>query len=78
VISEQLIDELARIVGREDVFASRRDLLVYEYDSTPDLFEPEVVVFPANAVEASEIMRLAKREGIAVVHRGAGTNVSGG
>lgn len=78
MISEQLIDELARIVGREDVFASRRDLLVYEYDSTPDLFEPEVVVFPANAVEASEIMRLAKREGIAVVPRGAGTNVSGG
>lgn len=75
---EELIQELARIVGAEDVFASRRDLLVYEYDSTPETFEPEVVVFPANAEEASTVMKLAKREGMTVVPRGAGTNLSGG
>lgn len=78
MIREQLIEELAKIVGREDVLASRRDLLVYEYDSTPEAFPPEVVVFPSNASEASAIMELARREGLAVVPRGAGTNVSGG
>lgn len=75
---EQLIEELARIVGKEDVLHSRRDLLVYEYDSTPDLFQPDVVVFPANAAEASAVMKLAAREGLTVVPRGAGTNLSGG
>src|SRR5450759_1945467 len=75
---EELIQELAKIVGREDVFASRRDLLVYEYDSTPDIFEPEVVVFPSGAAEASAVMKLARKEGMTVVPRGAGTNLSGG
>lgn len=77
-MQEGLIQALARIVGREDVFASRRDILTYEYDSTPDTFEPEIVVFPANAAEASAVMLLAKREGMTVVPRGAGTNLSGG
>ncbi|MCL4370498.1 MAG: FAD-binding protein [Chloroflexi bacterium] len=78
MIRDELIQELAKIVGREDVFASPRDLLVYEYDSTPDIFEPEVVVFPANATEASAVMKLAKKEGMTVVPRAAGTNLSGG
>ncbi len=75
---EELISELVKIVGKEDVFASRRDVLVYEYDSTPEAFEPEVVAFPANAEEASAVVKLAARGGKAVVARGAGTNVSGG
>ncbi|HEX9015370.1 MAG TPA: FAD-linked oxidase C-terminal domain-containing protein [Chloroflexota bacterium] len=75
---EELIQELAGIVGADDVFSSRRDLLVYEYDSTPDVFEPEVVVFPASSDEASAVMRVARREELTVVPRGAGTNLSGG
>lgn len=74
----KLIEELVRIVGREDVLSSRRDLLVYEYDATPDVSMPEVVVFPRDAMEVSAVMRLARREGIAVTPRGAGTNLSGG
>lgn len=74
----ELIQELARIVGTEDVLSSRRDVLVYEYDSTPDLFEPEIIVFPANAAEAAAVMKVAQREGLTVVPRGAGTNLSGG
>ena len=77
-MKEELIQELAAIVGREDVLASHRDLLVYEYDSTPDLFPPEVVVFVSDAAEASAVMRVATRENITVVPRGAGTNLSGG
>ncbi|MGI5835411.1 MAG: FAD-binding oxidoreductase [Chloroflexota bacterium] len=74
----RLIEELACIVGKEDVLSSRRDLLVYEYDATPDVSMPEVVVFPRDATEVSAVMRLAHREGMAVTPRGAGTNLSGG
>src|SRR5512133_107647 len=73
-----LIQELAGIVGAEDVLSSRRDVLVYEYDSTPDLFEPEIIVLPADAAEAAAVMKVARREGLTVVPRGAGTNLSGG
>jgi glycolate oxidase len=78
VTREDLVKELARIVGQDDVFATRRDILSYEYDSTPEVFEPQVVVFPSSAAEASAVMKLAKREGMPVVPRGAGTNLSGG
>jgi len=75
---QELIDKLAAIVGKEDVFGSRRDLLVYEYDSTPETYQPDVVAFPSNAAETAAIMKLAHGEGIPVVPRGAGTNLSGG
>ncbi len=78
MVRTDLIHELAGIVGADDVLASRRDVLVYEYDSTPDLFEPEIVVFPADAAEAAAVMKVAQREHLTVVPRGAGTNLSGG
>jgi len=37
-----------------------------------------VVVFPSGAAEASAVMKLARKEGMTVVPRGAGTNLSGG
>lgn len=74
----KLLNELVDIVGNEDVLYSRRDLLVYEYDATPDIALPDVVVFPRDASEVSAIMNLAGRVGIAVTPRGAGTNLSGG
>ena len=77
-MKQELINELVAIVGREDVLTSRRDLLVYEYDSTPEAFPPEVVVFPSSTDEAAAVIKLAHREGIPLVPRGAGTNLSGG
>ncbi len=73
-----LLKELAGIVGPEDLFASRRDRLTYEYDATPESVEPEVVLFPSNAGEVAAVLRVARREGMPVVARGAGTNLSGG
>ncbi len=76
--SRHFVKELADIVGSEDLFASRRDRLAYEYDATPERVEPEVVLFPANATEVAAVMRVSRREGLPVVARGAGTNLSGG
>lgn len=73
-----LLEELARTVGRQNVLSSRRDLLVYEYDAANETFLPEAVVLPATAEEIAAVMRLAHRERVPVVARGAGTNLSGG
>ncbi|MHB0869356.1 MAG: FAD-binding oxidoreductase, partial [Chloroflexota bacterium] len=73
-----LLKELAGIVGPEELFAGRRDRLVYRYDATGGETEPEVAVLPEGAAEAAAVMRVAHRKGIPVVVRGAGTNLSGG
>jgi len=39
---------------------------------------PDVIVFPRSTAEVSAVMKLAHREKIPVVPRGAGTNLSGG
>ncbi len=78
MVSEALLRELAAIVGPENLFSARRDRLTYEYDATPDTAEPDVILFPRSASDAAAVMRLARREGIPVVPRGAGSNLSGG
>lgn len=72
------VDELARIVGKDNALCSPRDLMVYEYDATPESSEPLAVAFPRTTSQVSEIVQAARRAGISIVPRGAGTNLSGG
>jgi glycolate oxidase subunit GlcD len=74
----RLIKELTKIVGRDDILYDLKDLIAYSYDATPRQEMPDVVVFPRTTAEVSAIMKLAHREGIPVIARGAGTNLSGG
>lgn len=73
-----LTAEIARIAGRENVLSSRRDLLVYEYDAANAVVLPDAAVLPSTTEQVASILRVAKRERIPVVARGAGTNLSGG
>ncbi len=73
------IKELQNIVGKEHVLTSDEELYSYSYDGTMAWQHlPDVVVFPDNASEISEIMKLAYEARIPVTVRGGGTNVSGG
>jgi glycolate oxidase len=65
--------ELETIVGAAGV------LLVYESDGLT-LFRAlaDFVVFPASAEQVAAVVRLANREGIPFVARGAGTGLAGG
>lgn len=78
MIQQALIKELTRMVGRDNILASRKDLLAYSYDSTSLQKTPEVILFPRSTAEVSGIMKAAHREKIPVIARGAGTNLSGG
>jgi glycolate oxidase len=66
MITHQLIDDLRRIVGDAQVSVSRAETELYSYDASLAKGQPGVVVFPADAGEAS------------FVPRGVGTNLSGG
>ncbi|MBT9167453.1 MAG: putative FAD-linked oxidoreductase [Syntrophomonadaceae bacterium] len=57
---------------------SKKDLLAYSFDATSRQEMPEVIVFPLSTAEVSAVMKVAHRERIPVVPRGAGTNLSGG
>jgi len=71
--------ELEAIVGSGAVLSDPDELLVYESDGLT-LFRAlaDFVVFPTSAEHVASVVRLANREGVPFVARGAGTGLSGG
>ena len=78
MVSEQIINELKSIVGKDNVFTSKADRICYSYDATQQSFLPDVVVHPGSTDEISRVMKLANRELIPVFPRGAGSGFTGG
>jgi len=78
MLSEQIINELKSIVGKDNVFTSKADRICYSYDATQQSFLPDVVVHPGSTDEISRVMKLANRELIPVFPRGAGSGFTGG
>ncbi len=75
---ENMVEELAQIVGRENVLASEMDLMLYGYDASLYKGRPDCIVLPGSTEEISKIVQFAHREGIPIIARGSGTNLSGG
>src|SRR5439155_6552024 len=75
----QLRRELEAMLGRGAVLSDPEELLVYESDGLT-LFRAlaDFVVFPTSAEQVAAVVRLANRESIPFVARGAGTGLSGG
>jgi len=60
------------------VFWRPEDTMVFEYDAGFDRRPPLAVVVPASTDEISRCVRAARKAGVAIVPRGAGTGLSGG
>ena len=74
-----MIEDLVRLLGRENVLVEKEDLIPYSFDATAALRKvPEAVVFPTDTAEVSEILKLSQRHKVPVVARGSGTGLSGG
>jgi glycolate oxidase len=78
MLTEQAIAELEQIVGPDAVLDAPEDLIAFEFDATIERALPDAAVFPSDARQVSQVVRLAKRVGVPVVARGAGTGLSGG
>ncbi len=76
--SDALLRDLRAVTGREHVLHKPEDLLVYELDGAIDRALPEAVVFPANAAEVADVVRVCNGRRAPVTPRGAGTGLSGG
>ncbi|MCJ7686870.1 MAG: FAD-binding protein [Desulfobacteraceae bacterium] len=77
MISDSITDEFRSIVGDEWFLDTPEDLAVYSYDGFLPEFTPDGVIVPGNRDEISKIMRVANREKINIIPRGAGTNICG-
>ncbi len=73
-----LVEQLQAIVGDKAVLHEPEDLMLYEYDGGTRRAAPDAVVFPTSTAQVVELSKLATREGVALVPRGAGTGLSGG
>ncbi|MGW8285947.1 MAG: FAD-linked oxidase C-terminal domain-containing protein [Candidatus Deferrimicrobiaceae bacterium] len=75
---EKMIDELTRLIGKEKVLGSDMQIRLYEYDAALLRSKPDCIVLPATTEDVSKIVKFAHANGIPVVARGAGTNLTGG
>ena len=70
--------ELRRIVGREAVIDSPNDLRIFERDGSIDGAVPDAVVLAATTEQVADVIKVAARNKVPIVPRGAGTGLSGG
>jgi glycolate oxidase len=81
LVTPAILEELKSIVGDKFAFADAEKSEAYSRDETPDskyACAPEAVVLPKTAEEVSLVVKLANREHIAIVPRGAGTGLACG
>jgi glycolate oxidase len=79
VQKQSLRREMEGLLGRGGVISEPDELLVYESDGLT-MFRAlaDFVAFPRNAEQVSALVKIANREGMPFVARGAGTGLSGG
>jgi glycolate oxidase len=74
----ELISQLQAIVGERYVLHTEGDRMAYEGDGSIDRGMPDLVVLPKTTEEVAAVVRLAHRENVPLIPRGAGTGLSGG
>ncbi|SLM30273.1 Glycolate oxidase subunit glcD [Desulfamplus magnetovallimortis] len=74
-----VIDELQKIVGRENLLTRKEDMVTYSYDAAVlDSVVPSAAVMPETSEELGEIVKVCSRQRVPLTVRGSGTNLSGG
>jgi len=76
--NQKIIRDLAHIVGERFVLTDPDELKMYSYDASNNVATPDFVVAPENAEQVSQVVKLARQHGLAIIPRGAGTGLCGG
>ncbi len=80
-VTPEVVEQLVQIVGEKNISTNPDKLFPYSYDEVSDPryhHMPEVVVFPENAAQVAAVIKLANKQVIPVVPRGAGTGLACG
>ncbi|MCX5813292.1 MAG: FAD-binding protein [Proteobacteria bacterium] len=74
----KIIEEIIKIVGKENVLTSIEDRRCYSYDARTDGAIPDLIVFPSSSGEVAQILILANKYLFPVIPRGQGSGLTGG
>ncbi|MBT7260467.1 MAG: FAD-binding protein [Desulfobacula sp.] len=77
-LSGSIYRRLQKISGKQYVTLEKEELLCYSYDATGNSFLPDAIIFPGSENEVAQILKLASKEKMIVVPRGAGSGMTGG
>jgi glycolate oxidase subunit GlcD len=79
IVSQQVLDALAGIVGQRWIRLAPAELDTYASDGLPAHYRrPAAVVLPGSADEVARVVRVLAHHDVPFVPRGAGTGLSGG
>ena len=78
MVPDSVRAELRGIVGREAVIDAPNDLRIFERDGSIEGAIPDAVVLASSTEQVAGVIRVAARNRIPVIPRGAGTGLSGG
>lgn len=77
-LASLVVEELRRIVGRDSVIDSPNDLRIFERDASIEGALPDAIVLATTTQQVADVVKVAARNRVPVVPRGAGTGLSGG
>jgi len=76
-MDEKVKQSLIDVVGERNYTENLLDMVSYSYDASEHSHRPSCGVWPEAAEQVAGVLRLANREKIPVIPRGAGTGLSG-
>ncbi len=77
-VSPALLSDLRTLLGADRVHSEAFQRKAYSYDAGIHRLWPEAVLLPETAEELSKVVDFARRNGIPLTPRSAGTNLTGG
>lgn len=76
-LTPAFLDSLRGIFSAQSLRTDPAECLPYGYDNSRRQAQPDAVVFPATHDEVAALVRICRKENVAVVARGRGTNTTG-
>ncbi|HIP44188.1 MAG TPA: glycolate oxidase subunit GlcD [Sulfurospirillum arcachonense] len=72
------VEYFKKLVGSDNVYDDKAHLIAYAYDATRNRYEPDLVIFPRDEQDVSEILKYCNEHKIIITPRGAGSGFTGG
>lgn len=78
MLTQTIVNRLKEMIGEKNVVTDKAGLFAYGYDATLLSGETDGIVFPTTTEHVVKLVKYLNEQNIALVPRGAGTNLSGG
>ncbi|MCX7706446.1 MAG: FAD-binding protein, partial [Anaerolineae bacterium] len=78
MLKQKDLQELKALLSPGPVITNPIELMTYEQDASLDRGVPDAVVLPRTTAEVVKVVEWARRTGVPLIARGAGTGLSGG